>query len=74
MKTELEKYLDSFGDVGSFDRLAAIANLDLGKRSNAACRVMEKRNRRMELIEMGLSYEAAATIVSREFKEKGCEY
>lgn len=71
MKTELEKYLDSVGEVGSFDRLAAIANLDLGKRSDAARRVMDKRNRRMELIETGMSYETAVMIVNREFREKG---
>ena len=74
MKTELEKYLDSFGEVGSFDRLAAISNLDLGERSDAARRVMDKRNRRMELIEMGMSYETAIMIVNREFRERGCEY
>lgn len=68
----LEKYLDSIGEKGSIQRLEVIASMDLGKRSNAARRVWEKRYRRKELMDMGLSYENAVLIVNREYSESVC--
>ena len=65
----LEKYLDSIGEKSSIQRLEVIASMDLGKRSDAARRVCEKRNRRKELMDTGLSYENAVLIVNREYSE-----
>lgn len=66
----LEKYLDSIGEKGSIQRLEVIASMDLGKRSDAARRVCEKRYRRKELMDMGLSYENAVLIVKKELEEE----
>ena len=68
-KQNLEKYLDSIGEKGTIQRLKAISSMDLGKRSDAARRVCEKRSRRKELMDMGLSYENAILIVNREYSE-----
>ena len=68
----LEKYLDSIGEKGSIQRLEVIATMGLGKRSDAARRVCEKRYRRKELMEMCLSYENAVLIVNREYSENVC--
>jgi len=46
---DVEKYLDSIGAKSSAERLAAIAGLNLGERSEAAARVLKKRQRRREL-------------------------
>lgn len=62
----LEKYLDTIGEKGSIQRLEVIASMDLGRRSEAAKRVYEKRHRRKELISMGLAYEHAVLIVNKE--------
>lgn len=64
---DIERYLDTIGPLGSIERLEAIASLDLGKRSEAAQRVCEKRYRRQELMEMGLSFENAVLIVNTEY-------
>lgn len=64
---DIEKYLDTIGTFGSIERLEAIASLDLGKRSEAAQRVCEKRYRRRELMESGLSFENAVLIVNKEY-------
>ena len=63
----IEKYLDSVGPLGSIQRLQTIADLNLGKRSFAAQRTIEKRNRRKELIELGFSFEIACLIVNKEY-------
>ena len=70
----LEKYLDSIGEKSSIQRLKVIASMDLGKRSDAARRVWEKRYRRKELMDMGLSYENAVLIVNREYSENGWRF
>jgi len=62
----LEKYFDSIGEKGSIERLEAISTSNLGLRSDAARRVCEKRYRRQELMQTGLSYENAVLIVNRE--------
>jgi len=68
----LEKYLDSIGEKGSIQRLEVISSMDLGERSDAARRVCEKRYRRRELMDMGLSYENAVLIVNRDVSENIC--
>lgn len=65
----LEKYFDSIGQKGSIERLAAISTSNLGLRSDAASRVCEKRYRRQELMQSGLSCENAVLIVNRESNE-----
>jgi hypothetical protein len=49
-------------------RLKAIANMSLGERSNAANRVLQKRERRRELVEdYSLSFETACFVVDKEW-------
>ena len=50
----LNDYINSAGQIGSNERLQAIANLDLGKRSEAAKRVLERRNQREGLMDNGI--------------------
>ncbi len=64
----VEKYLDSIGAKSSAERLAAIAGLNLGERSEAAARVIRKRQRRRELMNKGLTFEEACMIVNEEQK------
>lgn len=65
---DVEKYLDSIGAKSSAERLAAIAGLNLGERSEAAARVIRKRQRRRELMNKGLTFEEACMIVNEEQK------
>lgn len=65
----IEKYLDSIGEKSSTERLGVIASMNLGNRSEAARRVCEKRYRRKELMDKGLSFEYAVLIVNRENDE-----
>ena len=65
----VEKYLDSIGEKSSTQRLEVIASMNLGNRSEAARRVCEKRYRRKELMDKGLSFENAVLIVNRETDE-----
>jgi len=67
-KMDVEKYLDSIGAKSSAERLAAIAGLNLGERSEAAARVLKKRQRRRELMDKGLSFAEACMIVNEEQK------
>jgi hypothetical protein len=46
--TTIEKHLNKFGEPGSLSRLQEIAKLNLGKRSEAAKRVIAKRTARMK--------------------------
>ena len=67
MKTnDIEKYLDSIGAKSSTERLAAIAQLNLCERSEAAARVVKKRQRRIELMSKGLTLNEASIIVNAE--------
>jgi len=65
---DVEKYLDSIGAKSDAERLAAIAGLNLGERSEAAARVIKKRQRRRELMNKGLTFEEACMIVNEEQK------
>jgi hypothetical protein len=66
----IEKYLDSIGEKSSTERLGVIASMNLGNRSEAARRVCEKRYRRKELMDKGLSFEYAVLIVNKENNKK----
>lgn len=61
----IPNYLDSVGKMGSNERLQAIANLDLGKRSEAAKRALERRFLRKDLMNKGISFEDAVLIVNK---------
>ena len=65
---DVERYLDSIGAKSDSERLAAIAGLNLGERSEAAARVIRKRQRRRELMNKGLTFEEACMIVNEEQK------
>jgi hypothetical protein len=62
----VEAYLDSIGEKGSTKRLEIIASMNLGERSEAARRACEKRYRRKELMDMGLSFEDAVLIINKQ--------
>jgi hypothetical protein len=62
----IEQYLDTIGEKGSSKRLEIIAILNLHARSEAARRVLNKRNRRKELMDKGLSFEESVLIVNNE--------
>lgn len=64
----LDNYINTSGKLGSSERLQTIANLDLGKRSEAAKRVLEKRNYRKDLMDKGISFEDAVLIVNRSYE------
>ncbi len=64
----INEYLDSIGAKSDAERLAAIAGLNLGDRSEAAARVLRKRQCRRELMDKGLSFTEACMIVNEEQK------
>lgn len=64
----LDNYLNTIGKIGSSERLQTIATLDLGQRSEAAKRVLEKRNYRKYLMDKGVSFEDAVLIVNRNYE------
>lgn len=68
---DVEKYLDSIGAKSSAERLEAIEGLNLGERSEAAARVLKKRQLRRELMDKSLTFEEACVIVNE--KQKAAE-
>ena len=64
----LDNYINTTGKLGSSERLQTIANLDLGERSEAAKRVLERRNYRKDLMDKGLSFEHAVLIVNESYE------
>ncbi len=64
--TEQEKHFNLIGEKGTIERLDAIGRANLGERSDAAYRACDKRWRRIELMEMGLSFQDACLIVNKE--------
>jgi hypothetical protein len=64
----LEDYLNTIGEKGTTERLFAIAKMDLGDRSEAARKVVDRRYRRKELMDKGLSFEHSVLIVNNENK------
>jgi hypothetical protein len=61
-----EEYLNQFGQQGSESRLSVIASMNLGERSEAAAKVLQKRLRRKELMNMGHPFDNANIIVKAE--------
>lgn len=59
---KVDEYLNSIGPQGSIQRLEAIANLQLGQRSIAANKALEKRHYRKELMDKGFSCQEAMLI------------
>jgi hypothetical protein len=66
----INNYINSIGSMGSPERLQAIANLDLGERSESAKRVLEKRCFRKDLIDKGLTFENVCLIVNKRILEQ----
>lgn len=65
-------FLDAIGHPGSINRLQAIASSNLGERSDAAYRAINKRNQRKELMDKGLSFEDACLVVNHKLCQ--CEH
>lgn len=62
---DIEKVIqDRIASTGQ-SRIEVISKLDLGERSEAAKRVLEKRYRRLELISKGFSFLESCLIVNR---------
>lgn len=62
IEKEIQNRVNSTGNL----RLDVIANMNLGKRSEAAYRASQKRERRKELIKNGMSFEIACIVVNKE--------
>lgn len=67
---DIDEYFNSIGEKGNTERLHAIARSNLGERSDAAYLALEKRNRRKEWMDKGLSFEDARLLVDREYCNK----
>lgn len=66
---DITEYLDKIGEPGSNERLNAISCLNLGERSDAARRVLDKRHNRIDLMNKGLTFEDACLIVNKREAE-----
>jgi hypothetical protein len=64
---EIDNLIEKSGKAGSIERLKTIAELNLGQRSISAKRCVEKRLRRMELMQMGFPKSTVIVIVNQEF-------
>ena len=51
----VNEIIEASGEIGSIERLKCIASLNLGDRSEAAKRVIYKREQRKELMNKGFS-------------------
>lgn len=69
MSNTAEQQIKSLMESG-YSRIEAIANANLGERSEAAKRVIYKRWRRLEYVKMGLCLATACMLVEREESEK----
>lgn len=63
---DIEKRIANLMEQNSFSRLEAIEMMDLGVRSEAARRVINKRLRRKELMSFGLTFEQSCLVVNQE--------
>lgn len=61
---QIKKRMEQYG----YNRLDAIASMNLGERSEAARRASRNRMRRKELMEYGITFETACLIVNQENK------
>lgn len=66
---DINKYLDNIGPQGSMKRLETISFMNLGERSEAARRVIDKRYWRKELMDEGLSFEQSCLIINHHYNQ-----
>ena len=60
---EIQEVINKTGNA----RLDVIALMNLGVRSEAAKRVIKKRNMRKKLIEQGITFEESCLVVDKQF-------
>lgn len=65
---DTEKQIQEKIAATGYSRLDVIASMNLGRRSEAAQRASQNRNRRKELMESGMSFETACLVVNTENK------
>lgn len=63
---DIEKQIQEKIGATGYSRLDVIASMNLGRRSEAAQRASQNRNRRKELMESGMSFEIACLVVNTE--------
>lgn len=63
---DIEKQIQEKINATGYSRLDVIASMNLGRRSEAAQRASQKRNRRKELMKSGMSFEIACLVVKTE--------
>ena len=68
---DIEKEIQSRIEYTGYSRLDVIANMNLGRRSEAARRALQNRTRRKELMDSGMSFETACLVVNTE-NEREC--
>jgi len=61
-ENQITKRMEQYG----YTRLASIASMNLGKRSEAAERASQNRARRKELMDYGMDFETACLVVNTE--------
>jgi len=61
---DIEKQIQEKINTTGYSRLDVIASMNLGRRSEAAQRASQNRNRRKELMESGMSFETACLVVN----------
>lgn len=67
---DIEKQIQEKINATGYSRLDVIASMNLGRRSEAAQRASQNRNRRKELMESGMSFEIACLVVNNEKEHK----
>jgi len=63
---DIEKQIIKKMEDTGYERLYAIASMNLGKRSEAAERASQNRARRKELMDYGIDFETACLVVNQE--------
>jgi len=63
---DIEKQIIKKMEDTGYERLYAIASMNLGKRSEAAERASQNRARRKELMDYGMDFETACLVVNQE--------
>ena len=63
---DIEKQIQEKTNATGYSRLDVIASMNLGRRSEAAQRASQNRNRRKELMESGMTFETACLVVNQE--------
>ena len=63
---DIEKQIIKKMEDTGYERLYAIASMNLGKRSDAAERASQNRARRKELMDYGIDFETACLVVNQE--------